>query len=246
MATQESTPQSTPEPMLRVFDLHKTFKLGGQRLEVLRGVDLDVQEAEILAILGRSGSGKSTLLHHIGLLDRPDSGEVLLRGESMPLDGARAAGARNRVFGFVFQFYHLMPEFSALENVLTPALIREDIGSWWRRRKELRGRAQHLMEQVGLQDRMKSKPPQLSGGERQRVAVARALMNEPQVLLCDEPTGNLDRSSAEAIKELLWRLNDEENQTMIVVTHDTGLARQADRMVELVDGKLQAFEDTPS
>ena len=165
---------------LTIRGLSKSFRLGGQRLEVLREIDLDVNEGEILSVVGRSGSGKSTLLHHIGLLDKPDSGEVLFQGEAMPLEGSRAACARNRFFGFVFQFYHLLPEFSAVENVLMPALIREDAGSWWRRRKELRGRARELMAQVGLKERMKHKPPQLSGGERQRVAIARALMiNRP-------------------------------------------------------------------
>ncbi|MHC4409260.1 MAG: ABC transporter ATP-binding protein [Planctomycetota bacterium] len=229
--------------ILSIHGLAKSFRMGGQKLEVLRHIDLEVEEGEILAVVGRSGSGKSTLLHHIGLLDRPDTGQVLLRGESMPLDGARAACARNRFFGFVFQFYHLLPEFSAVENVLMPALIREDAISWWRRRKELRARARHLMDQVGLKDRMKHKPPQLSGGERQRVAIARGLMNEPELLLCDEPTGNLDRRSAESIKELLWGLNAEQKQTMVVVTHDPNLAAEGNRVLELLDGRLKEYEE---
>ncbi|MHC4449026.1 MAG: ABC transporter ATP-binding protein [Planctomycetota bacterium] len=229
--------------ILSIHGLAKSFRMGGQKLEVLRHIDLEVFEGEILSVVGRSGSGKSTLLHHIGLLDRPDTGQVLLRGESMPLDGARAACARNRFFGFVFQFYHLLPEFSAVENVLMPALIREDAISWWRRRKELRARARHLMEEVGLKDRMKHKPPQLSGGERQRVAIARGLMNEPELLLCDEPTGNLDRRSAEAIKELLWGLNAEQKQTVVVVTHDPNLAAEGDRVLELLDGRLKEYEE---
>ncbi|MHC4941211.1 MAG: ABC transporter ATP-binding protein [Planctomycetota bacterium] len=229
--------------ILSIHGLTKSFRMGGQKLEVLRGIELEVIEGEILSVVGRSGSGKSTLLHHIGLLDKPDSGQVLLRGESMPLDGARAACARNRFFGFVFQFYHLLPEFSAVENVLMPAMIREDAGSWWRRKRELRGRAQHLMEQVGLKDRMKHKPPQLSGGERQRVAIARGLMNEPELLLCDEPTGNLDRASAESIKELLWGLNSEQKQTMVVVTHDPNLAAEGNRVLVLEDGRLREFEE---
>jgi lipoprotein-releasing system ATP-binding protein len=229
--------------ILSIHGLAKSFRMGGQKLEVLRHIDLEVFEGEILSVVGRSGSGKSTLLHHIGLLDRPDTGQVLLRGESMPLDGARAACARNRFFGFVFQFYHLLPEFSAVENVLMPALIREDAISWWRRRKELRARARHLMDQVGLKDRMKHKPPQLSGGERQRVAIARGLMNEPELLLCDEPTGNLDRRSAESIKELLWGLNAEQKQTMVVVTHDPNLAAEGNRVLELLDGRLKEYEE---
>jgi len=229
--------------ILSIHGLAKSFRMGGESLEVLRAIDLEVAEGEILSIVGRSGSGKSTLLHHIGLLDRPDSGVVALRGERMPLDGARAACARNRFFGFVFQFYHLLPEFSAVENVLMPALIREDALGWWRRRRELRARARHLMEQVGLRDRMRHKPPQLSGGERQRVAIARALMNDPELLLCDEPTGNLDRHSAESIKELLWGLNRDQGQTMVVVTHDPNLAGEGDRVLELLDGTLKEYEE---
>ena len=243
--TQQQMTQQQP-PILSVHGLSKSFRMGGERLAVLRDIELEVREGEILAIVGRSGSGKSTLLHHIGLLDKPDSGQVLLRGENLPLDGARAACARNRFLGFVFQFYHLLPEFTAVENVLMPAMIREDAVSWWRRRRELRGRAQELLERVGLKERMKHKPPQLSGGERQRVAIARALMNEPEVLLCDEPTGNLDRHSAESIKDLLWGLNRDHAQTMVVVTHDANLASHADRVLELLDGRLKEYEEVAS
>jgi len=231
-------------PLLSVHGIARTFKMGSVSLDVLRDVNLELQEGEILSIVGRSGSGKSTLLHHIGLLDRADAGEIRLRGERMPLDGAAAAGARNRFFGFVFQFYHLLPEFSALENVLMPALIREDMGSWWRQRKVLRERARSLLSSVGLAERMKHRPPQLSGGERQRVAIARALMNEPSVLLCDEPTGNLDRQSAESIRELLWNLNRETKQAMVVVTHDASLAAEGDRVQELIDGRLEQYVES--
>jgi len=233
-------------PLLSVRYLSRSFRMGGTLLEVLRGVDLDVNEGEILSIVGRSGSGKSTLLHHIGLLDRPDDGEVRVRGERMPLDGARAAGARNRFFGFVFQFYHLLPEFSALENVLMPAMIQHDAGSWWRQKKRLRRRAEELLASVGLAARMRHRPPQLSGGERQRVAIARALMNEPPVLLCDEPTGNLDRASADSIRDLLWELNRENGQTMVIVTHDAQLAASGHRVMELLDGSLKEFVETSS
>ena len=243
LSQTDELPVASAPVLLTVRSIAKTFRMGGQRLEVLKCIDVDVLEGEILAIIGRSGSGKSTLLHHMGLLDKPDSGEVLLRGEPMPLDGAGAAAARNRLFGFVFQFYHLLPEFSAVENVLMPALIREGAGSWWRQRKQLRARADHLMDLVGLNERKKHKPPQMSGGERQRVAIARALMNEPPILLCDEPTGNLDRGSADAIRDLLWGLNRDHGQTMIVVSHDTGLAAQADRMLELLDGRLVTYEE---
>ena len=218
--------------------------MGGNTLSVLRNIDLELREGEILSIIGRSGSGKSTLLHHIGLLDRADTGEVRLRGERMPLTGSAAASARNQFFGFVFQFYHLLPEFSALENVLMPAMIREGAVSWMRQRGKLRQRARSLLESVGLQDRMKHRPPQLSGGERQRVAIARALMNEPSVLLCDEPTGNLDRQSANNIRDLLWALNRDQGQSMVVVTHDANLAAEGHRVMELIDGRLQQFVES--
>ncbi|MHC4952745.1 MAG: ABC transporter ATP-binding protein [Planctomycetota bacterium] len=231
-------------PLLSVHGLSKAFKIGGDVLQVLRDVNLDVNDGEILSVVGRSGSGKSTLLHHIGLLDRPDAGEVRVQGEVLPLEGARAAGARNRFFGFVFQFYHLLPEFSALENVLMPAMIREDAGSWWRQKRELKKRAVSLLDSVGLSGRRRHRPPQLSGGERQRVAIARALMNEPPLLLCDEPTGNLDRQSANSIRDLLWELNRERGQSMVVVTHDASLAQEGHRVMELRDGRVKEFAES--
>ncbi len=224
--------------LLEVRDVAKSFRIGSETLQVLQGVDFELAEGEILAIVGQSGSGKSTLLHQVGLLDKPDRGSVVYRGVEMPLTGASAAYARNRTFGFVFQFYHLLPEFTALENVLMPALILRSWFSWRRSRRELRGAARSLLERVGLGARMGHRPPQLSGGERQRVAIARALMNRPPILLCDEPTGNLDRRTAEGVRDLLWDLNRTERQSMIVVTHDTGIAGRAHRTLTLVDGKL--------
>jgi len=226
------------EPVLQVREVFKSFRIGSQVLDVLRGIDFEMREGEILAIMGQSGSGKSTLLHQVGLLDKPDRGEVLYRGEEMPLGGPRAAYARNRTFGFIFQFYHLLPEFTALENVLMPRMILEGLGSWRRQRKEVRDRARGLLERVGLGERARHRPPQLSGGERQRVAIARALMNQPPILLCDEPTGNLDRRTAAAVKDLLWDLNRTDRQSMIVVTHDVQLAGEAHRTLSLVDGRL--------
>jgi len=229
--------------ILEVTGLHKGFRMGHSDLHVLRGVDLELYAGEILAIVGQSGSGKSTLLHQIGLLDAADAGELRYRQAVLPLDGPQAAFARNRTFGFVFQFYHLLPEFTALENVLIPSMILE---SWWefrRQKKQHLARARELLVRVGLEERLRHRPAQLSGGERQRVAIARALMNAPAVLLCDEPTGNLDRLTAESIQRLLWDLNREDGQSMIVVTHDAGLARQADRMLRLVDGKLWPWTD---
>jgi lipoprotein-releasing system ATP-binding protein len=224
--------------LLEVRDIWKAFRIGGETLQVLQGVSFDLAEGEILAIVGQSGSGKSTLLHQVGLLDKPDRGNVVYKGEEMPLVGAHAAYARNRTFGFVFQFYHLLPEFTALENVLMPALILRSWVSYRRSRKELREAARSILERVGLGGRTGHKPPQLSGGERQRVAIARALMNRPPILLCDEPTGNLDRKTAEGVRDLLWDLNRTERQSMILVTHDVGIAGQAHRTLTLVDGIL--------
>ena len=229
--------------ILEAVGVHRTFKMGGQSLEVLRGVDLELREGEILAVVGQSGCGKSTLLHQIGLVDKPDAGEVRFRGERLPLSGAQAAHARNRLFGFVFQFYHLLPDFNAVENVLMPAMILEGWGRYRRQKKQHKQRARALLERVGLGERMRHKPPQLSGGERQRVAIARALMNAPPVLLCDEPTGNLDRRTAQDVRELLWDLNRTDKQSMILVTHDYGLAVDAHRTLELVDGTLGAPQE---
>ncbi len=227
-----------PPSLLSVRNLSKGYRVAGRPLPILTGVDLEVREGEILAIVGQSGSGKSTLLYQMGLLDRPDGGVVEFRGRSLPLAGAEAAHARNRLFGFVFQFYHLLPEFTAFENVRMPALILQGWGSYRRHRKVLKERAEELLLSVGLKDRMHFKPPQLSGGERQRVAIARALMNRPELLLCDEPTGNLDRRTAAGVKALLWELNRAGGQTMVVVTHDRSLASDADRTLTLLDGRL--------
>jgi lipoprotein-releasing system ATP-binding protein len=224
---------------LEVTEIAKSFRIGGDTLQVLQDVTFDLAEGEILAIVGQSGSGKSTLLHQVGLLDRPDRGSVVYQGVEMPLVGARAAYARNRTFGFVFQFYHLLPEFTALENVLMPALILRSWAAYQGDRRQLKERARSLLERVGLGARMRHRPGQLSGGERQRVAIARALMNSPPILLCDEPTGNLDRRTAEGVRDLLWDLNRTERQSMILVTHDAGIAGQAHRTLVLVDGRLE-------
>ena len=231
-------------PLLEVHGIRKTFRMGDQRLDVLRGVDFELTEGEILAVVGSSGSGKSTLLHQVGLLDKPDAGKIVYDGEELPLAGRAAAYARNRIFGFIFQFYHLLPDFTALENVLMPALILEGFGEYRRRKSILRERAAALLDRVGLSERMKHRPPQLSGGERQRVAIARSLMNKPPVLLCDEPTGNLDRKTAEGVRDLLWDLNETEHQSMVLVTHDASLATRATRCLELVDGRLRALAET--
>jgi len=205
--------------------------------EVLRDVSLEVRAGESLAVIGPSGSGKSTLLNIIGTLDRPTSGTVLLDGANpCEMDDRRLAAFRNRHVGFVFQLHHLLPQCTALENVLVPTLAGEAPGD------DARSRAQGLLERVGLGERLSYRPGQLSGGECQRVAVVRALINRPRLLLADEPTGSLDRRSAEALADLLVQLNREEALAMIVVTHSADLARRMGRVLELRDGTLAEWK----
>jgi ABC-type lipoprotein export system ATPase subunit len=214
--------------------LGKTYKDGISPLEVLRGIDLRVVKNEFLAIQGPSGAGKSTLLHILGGLDYPTKGEVLFEGENLySFKENELATFRNRKVGFVFQFYHLLPEFDVLENVIIPSLIR----SWWEKKK-VSLYARSLLERLGLTERLHHTPNQLSGGEQQRVAIARALINKPQLLLCDEPTGNLDSESGRKILSLLRQLNQEAKTTVILVTHDKDIAGIADRVIYLKDGML--------
>jgi len=206
---------------------------------VLKGVDFRVRAGEFVAIVGASGSGKSTLLHLIGLLDLPDAGDVALHGVATAgLSKRRWNRTRCREIGFVFQFYHLLPELNVMENVLLPAMVDTGVHRWFSRRNVLRTRAREAIEQVGLSERMKHRPQELSGGERQRVAIARALMNEPRVLLADEPTGNLDSKTGRQIIDLLREYNRRAGQTTVMVTHDASLAEQADRILHLRDGRL--------
>jgi len=232
---------STTAPTLSARGLRKSYKIAGQRLEVLKGVDLDVHEGEILAILGTSGSGKSTLLHVLGWLDHADAGTIAYEGrDRSAISPSERARLRNSVMGFVFQFYHLLPELTALENVLLPTMILHRSGEFRRHKAEAVARATSLLARVGLASRMKHRPSQLSGGERQRVAIARALQNRPRFLLCDEPTGNLDGRTAADIRALLWDLNRTDHQTLVIVTHDAKLAGEAHRAVHLVDGRMVA------
>jgi len=226
------------EPILAAENVHKTYGSGHTLVKVLQGADLSVDKGHFLCVVGPSGSGKSTLLHILGGLDTPDSGRVLYRGEDISkMWGGRRDFVRNRVFGFVFQFYHLLPEFTALENVLMPELIRQRIFSWPGKRWEARRRAAELLDDFGVAQRAAHRPSELSGGEQQRVAIARALMGRPEILLCDEPTGNLDEKTGKEIIDALLDLNP--GQTMVVVTHDAGLADLAHRRVALGAGKIR-------
>ncbi len=228
-----------PEVVIRARQLVKEFRSGDSTLRVLKGVDVEVRRGESLAIVGPSGAGKSTLLHCLGFLDRPTGGEVLYRDfRAASLADARLAEVRNRHFGFVFQFYHLLPDLTALENTLMPLMIRHGVGAWLGKGAAARERARALLTRFGLGGRLHHRPAQLSGGERQRVAIARALVSEPDVVLCDEPTGNLDQATSLQIQEVLASLHREEGRTFVIVTHDEGVARRADRVIHLVDGRI--------
>jgi lipoprotein-releasing system ATP-binding protein len=222
-------------PLLEATGLQKSYEsVSGQPLAVLQGVDLAVEAGTMIAIVGESGTGKSTLLHLLGALDRPDAGSVRFRGEEVFVRGDRdLARFRNESIGFVFQFHHLLPEFTAVENVAMPALIAQ------RPLGEARVRASALLDLLGLGDRADHRPTQLSGGEQQRVAVARALMNEPALVLADEPTGNLDVRTGEQLQDELLRLSREMGQTFVIVTHNPAFARRADRVYALKGGLLQ-------
>lgn len=221
--------------VMRAEEVTKSYRTAERSLPVLNGINLSVAEGEFLAILGQSGAGKSTLLHILGALDRPTGGKVFHRGEDMfALSNNGLCRLRTRTFGFVFQFYHLLADFNALENVMLPSLIGRNGGQG----KERRARGAELLARVGLQDRIKHRPFQLSGGERQRVAIARALMNDPDVLFFDEPTGNLDTRTGEEIHSLIKQLHQEEGKTIILVTHETELAQKAQRIVHIVDGRI--------
>jgi lipoprotein-releasing system ATP-binding protein len=227
-------------PLLSAVNLHKTYRKNAVVVPVLGGLDLEVHPGEFLSIVGASGSGKSTLLHLLGTLDRPDEGRIYLESRRIDNVPARERDAlRNRTFGFIFQFYHLLPELTALENVLMPQMIEHSVFGWLSRRRELKARGAELLERVGLGHRLKHKPRELSGGEMQRAAIARALVNRPRVLLADEPTGNLDADTGADIVRLLRDLNRLDGLTIVMVTHNLELVGETDRVVRLVSGRVE-------
>ncbi len=227
---------------LAAVGLEKSYQKGKTAVPVLRGVDLEVDRGELVAIVGASGSGKSTLLHLLGLLDGPDRGSVWLDGKRIDDRPDRQRdGLRNRTFGFIFQFYHLLPELTALENVMMPRLIRNGLLSYLTERRAIRKEARALLERVGLGHRLDHKPSELSGGEMQRAAIARALAGGPEIVLADEPTGNLDAATGQTVLELLRDLNRERGLTMMMVTHDIQIAQQADRIVRLAEGRVEEW-----
>ena len=219
--------------MIKVTDLHKSFSMGSYELPVLKGINLEIRRGELIAIVGASGAGKSTLLHIIGTLDRPTSGTVTFDGQDLfQLSEAQQAGFRNLRMGFVFQFHHLLPEFTALENTCMPALVQR------RDPQSVESQASALLTEVGLAQRLHHKPGELSGGEQQRVAMARALMQQPDVVLADEPTGNLDTHTGDGLFGLMRELNKARGTTFIIVTHNDKLSAQCDHIVHMQDGLI--------
>lgn len=220
-------------PLLVARDVHKTYTIGKRKLEVLRGVDLQIAKGEFLALRGASGAGKSTLLHLLGGLDLPDTGEVSFQGNNIKrLSNSALASWRNQKVGLIFQAYHLLPELSAIENVCIPARMAR------RNAAPVRSAAMDLLARVGLEQRFEHRPYELSGGEQQRVAIARALINDPELILADEPTGNLDSHTGEEIMQILTTLLAERKTTMVIATHSNRVAEQAHRVIQLVDGKI--------
>ena len=223
------------DPLVTVQNVTKTFEHEGRSLEVLKGIDLEVGRGEMVTIVGPSGAGKSTLLHLIGTLDLPTEGQILYSGRDVTrLGSSELAEFRNRSIGFVFQFHHLLPEFTALENVMMPSLIRGG--------GRLEDRARQLLDEVGLTDRLTHRPGELSGGEQQRVALARALLMEPKLVLADEPTGNLDSQTSDSVQSLIFDLNQRHGITFLIVTHSRDFAEMMPRRVSMKDGRIDSDE----
>lgn len=238
-------PTASKSSILTARGLVKSYRKNRLEVPVLRGVDFELKAGSLTAMVGRSGSGKSTLLHLLASLDQPDSGEIHFNGERIDsASRSRRDEYRNRDIGIIFQFYHLLPELTALENVLTPTMINRSVWSYFRGRHEARRRAVALLERVGLDHRMSHKPRELSGGEMQRAAIARALMSDPKVLLADEPTGNLDTQTGQQILGLLRELHRDEGLTIAMVTHDDAVAAKADVIVRLENGKVAEADRT--
>lgn len=220
--------------------IEKSFYPPAGELKILKGVDISISAGEVVGIVGASGVGKSTFLHVLGTLDRPTSGNVLYEGKDVfTLDNGSLASFRNRTIGFVFQFHHLMPEFTALENVMMPALIARSQKSEVRSQRDLYEKAEHLLDELGVLERKEHRPGELSGGEQQRVAVARALILNPKVVLADEPTGNLDTATGEELFNLLLKLNRDRGITFVIVTHNESLSKRCHRILKMVDGRLE-------
>ncbi len=229
---------ATP-PAICVSGLNRTFKMGKVPIHVLYDVDVSVEAGEFVSIIGTSGSGKSTLLHLVGLLDKPDAGTISIHGQEITRQPSWKKNAlRCQRIGFVFQFYHLLPELNVLQNVLLAAHVATPLWAWAKRRREIHDRARVLLDDLGLGERLRHKPSRLSGGERQRVALARAMMNQPDILLADEPTGNLDGNTGRQIMDLLHKFH-QAGQTILMVTHDHSLAGEAQRTLRLTDGRLE-------
>jgi lipoprotein-releasing system ATP-binding protein len=225
--------------LLSAVGVHKSYSIAGRPIPVLRGVDLSVEPGEKIALLGASGTGKSTLLHVLGLLDTPTAGEVHFEGRRVDnLPVRERARLRHARIGFVFQFYHLIAELSALDNIRLGSMMNRSTFAWWRERKEHTRRAKDLLDRVGLTERAVHRPSELSGGERQRIAIARALIAEPAVILADEPTGNLDPATARGVLDLLFEVSRERGLALLLVTHDESLARACDRVVRLGLGTI--------
>jgi len=236
--------ERVPEVLLAARGVHKSFPIGDRTLEVLHGVDMELRRGEVLALMGPSGAGKSTLLHVLGLLDRPSEGRVVIEDVSaweLPL--AERALLRNQKIGFVFQFYHLLPELTALENVYLPAMIAQSRGRFARDRQAHQDKARGLLVRFGLEQRLTHRANQLSGGERQRVALARALFHDPAILIADEPTGNLDSATGEKVLDLIFSEQMRRRCSLLLVTHDERLAVRCQRLLTMDDGRIQLQSD---
>ncbi len=217
--------------LLDIRDIKKSYKISKEKnLEVLKGINLQINREEIVAIVGKSGAGKSTLLHLIGTLDNPDSGKIFFDGTDVyAMKEKELSKFRNSKIGFIFQFHHLLPEFTAIENVMIPSMIEG---------KEDRAKAENLLKEVGIEERINHRPNEISGGEAQRIAIARALINSPDLILADEPTGNLDTHNADAVMNLIFSLRDKFKQTFIIVTHNEEFAQRCDRVIRMNDGLI--------